>query len=184
MKHREVIETERLILRHWRDEDRAPFAAMNADSVVMQYLGPAVDRTSSDAGIDRMIALAEAGEPFFRAAERRSDGAFIGFIGVKPIDFDTVFGGGHEIAWRLGRQYWGVGYASEGGKAALWHSFVTYRLKTVFAFTAVNNLRSQAVMKRIGMRRVEGGDFDHPDLPADDSSRHHILFKADRPALT
>ncbi len=130
-----MIETERLILRHWRDEDRAPFAAMSADSAVMEHLGPIIDRASSDAGIDQMIALAKAGEPFFRAVERRSDGAFIGFIGVKPINFEAAFGKGYEIGWRLGNEYWGAGYASEGAKAALLHGFRTYRLNTVFSLT-------------------------------------------------
>jgi RimJ/RimL family protein N-acetyltransferase len=177
-----MIETERLVLRHWRDEDRAPFAAMNADPAVMEYLGPTIDRASSDAAIDRMIALAEAGEPFFRAVERKSDRAFIGFIGVKPINFDAPFGRGHEIGWRLGTEYWGAGYAAEGARAALLHSFETYKLSTIFSFTAVSNSRSEAVMKRIGMSRVEGGDFDHPGLPATYSLRRHILFRTDRQA--
>ena len=175
-----MIETERVILRHWRDEDRAPFAEMNADPAVMEHLGPVIDKERSGAGVDRMLALADAGQPFFRAVERKSDGAFIGFIGVKPINFDAPFGKGHEIGWRLAREYWGAGYATEGAKAALRHSFETYDLRTIFSFTAVGNSRSQAVMKRIGMSKVEGGDFDHPDVPAHYVARRHTLFRVDR----
>jgi len=178
-----MIETERLILRSWRDTDRAPLARINADPAVMEFLGPPNDRSSSDAAVDRMNALAEAGQPFFMAVERKSDEALLGFIGVKQIDFDAPFGPGYEIGWRLGAQYWGVGYASEGAKAALWHSFEVFGFSTVFSFTATKNIRSQAVMRRIGMRRVEDGDFDHPDLIAGDPHRRHFLFKAGRLSL-
>lgn len=176
-----MIETDRLILRGWRDTDRSPLAAINANPIVMEYLGPPNDRVTSDAAIDRMIALADAGQPFFMAVERKSDKSLLGFIGLKKITFDAPFGPGHEIGWRLAPQYWGAGYASEGAKAVLQYGFETLGFSKILSFTAVNNVRSQAVMKRIGMSRVENGDFDHPDLGPDDPHRRHVLFRAERP---
>jgi RimJ/RimL family protein N-acetyltransferase len=159
-----MIETDRLILRGWRDADRSPLAAINANPVVMEYLGPPNDRATSDAAIDRMIALADAGQPFFMAVERKSDKSLLGFIGLKQITFHAPFGPGDEIGWRLAPQYWGAGYASEGAKAVLQYGFETLEYSKILSFTAVNNVRSRLAMKRIGMSRVENGDFDHPDL--------------------
>ncbi len=115
------------------------------------------------------------------AAERKSDGTLLGFIGIKEITFDAPFGTGYEIGWRLAPQYWGKGYASEGARAVLSFGFEKVGLDKIFSFTVSRNERSQAVMKRIGMIKVDGGDFDHPDLSSDDPLRHHLLFRKDRP---
>ena len=175
-----IVETARVRLRGWHETDRAPFAAMNADPQIMRHLGPPQSRTESDASIDRQIALMAAGEPAFWAAERVADGAFLGFIGVKPISFATPFAPGYEIGWRLAHEHWGKGYASEGARAALDHAFAAYKLDVIYAITVPANLPSQAVMWRIGMTRVAGGDFDHPLLEAGDPLRRHILFRIER----
>jgi len=173
-----MIRTARLLLRDWRDADRDPFAAINADPRVTEFLPPQ-DRAESDAAIDRQMALSAAGEPCFWAAEQTSDGALIGFIGVKPITFAAAFSG-YEVGWRLGRSFWGQGFASEGARAALDHAFVGLGLREVFAITVPANLRSQAVMQRIGMERVEGGDFDHPALAEGDPLRRHVHYRIGR----
>lgn len=126
------------------------------------------------------MALTAAGEPCFWAAERLDDGAFLGFVGVKRISFAAPFGPGYEIGWRLAAEHWGRGYASEGGRAALAHAFDALGLDEVFAFTVPPNLASQAVMRRIGMDRVDGGDFDHPSLAAGHPLRRHVLYRARR----
>jgi len=176
----DVIVTDRLLLRPWREEDRAAFAAINADPAVMQYLGGPQTHAESDAGVDRQMALTAAGEPCFWVAERRADDALLGFAGVKPITFAAPFGPGYEVGWRLGKDHWGQGYASEGARAALGHAFQVLELKEVFAFTVPANLASQAVMRRIGMIRVNGGDFDHPSLPEGHHLRRHVLYRAVR----
>ena len=166
-----VVTTARLILRDWREEDRAAFAAINADARVMEHLGGPQTREDSDAAIDRQIAAAAYGGPCFWAAERRDDGALLGFIGVKRVTFAAPFVPAHEIGWRLAAAHWGQGYASEGAAAALAYAFGELELAEVVAFTVPANLRSQAVMRRIGMTRVEGGDFDHPALAEGDPLR-------------
>ena len=172
-----MIETERLVLRTWRDADRAPFAALNADPAVMQYL-PATDRAASDAGIERMrAAQAEAGHCFW-ALERREDGAFLGFCGLMPArePLNEV-----EIGWRLVRDAWGHGYATEAAQASLAWGWVNLDTPTIMAITVPDNIRSRAVMERIGMHYVEGGDFDHPALPEGDPLRRHVLYRIARP---
>ena len=172
-----MISTNRLILRRWREDDRDAFFALNSDPQVMEHLGGPQPRERSDEGVNRQNALIDAGEPAFWAAERREDGAFMGFIGLKPINFAASFGPGHEIGWRLARRFWGQGYASEGARACLAYGFGDLGLAEVFAFTVPGNLRSQAVMTRIGMTRVEGGDFDHPELAAGHPLRRHVLYR-------
>lgn len=128
------------------------------------------------------MALSASGEPCFWAAERHADGALIGFIGVKPRTFAIPIAADYEIGWRLGVDYWGSGYASEGARAALAHAFGLLGIPEIFAITVPANRRSQSVMRRIGMERVADGDFDHPLLAEGDPLRQHVLYRISRPA--
>jgi ribosomal-protein-alanine N-acetyltransferase len=176
-----MFESKRVRMRAWRDEDRAPFARMNADPQVMEFLGPLQTQVESDAGVDRQIALMEKGEPCFWAAERIEDGAFMGFIGVKRFTFEAPFTPGYEIGWRLAREFWGKGYAPEGAAAALAHCFAKYGMPHIDAITTRGNVRSQSVMKKIGMTYVEGQDFQHPNVPPDSPISSHVLYRIVRP---
>ncbi len=175
-----MIETERLVLRPWRDADREPFAALNADPVVMEHFPNILTRAESDAAIDRNNALIATHRWGNFAVERRVDGAMIGHIGVKPTGSDLPFGGLCEVGWRLARETWGVGYASEGARAILTYSFADLRLPEVVAFTTLTNTRSEAVMRRIGMTRAADRDFDHPALPKGHPLERHIVYVAVR----
>lgn len=155
---------------------------MNADPKVMEFLGEPLTRQQCDDAIDRQLLLMDEGEPAFWAAERKRDEKLVGMIGVKALDFEAPFGPGYEIGWRLGVEYWGKGYASEGARAALEVSFANWPLQQIFAITVAANLRSQSVMHKIGMQRVVEGDFDHPALPKDHPLCRHVLFRVDRPA--
>lgn len=176
-----LIETDRLRLRAWQEKDRASFAAMNSDSEVMRYLGPPMSRKKSDSAIDAQIALMENGEPAFWAAATMNDDMLIGCIGVKRVTFDAPFTPCYEIGWRLGREHWGQGLATEGAKAALQMAFQNWSMTEIHSFTVHANTNSQSVMKKIGMTYVEGGDFDHPNLRKDDPLLGHVLYKIDRP---
>ena len=173
-----MIETERLILRPWRDTDRDPFFALNSDPAVMEYL-PASDRASSDAAVDKMIATETAHGHCFWAVERKADGKFLGFCGPMPArePLNEV-----ELGWRLAREAWGRGYATEGARASLSWCWANLDTPTVMAITVPANTRSRHVMEKIGMAYVEGGDFDHPALPEGDPLRRHVLYRAYRPA--
>ena len=173
-----MIETARLILRGWGAADRDPFFALNSDPAVMEFL-PAGTRADSDAAVDRMIATqAEHGHCFW-AVERKDDGEFLGFCGPMPArePLDEV-----ELGWRLRRDAWGFGYATEGARASLAWCWANLDTPTVMAITVPANLRSRAVMEKIGLAYVEGGDFDHPALPDGHPLRRHVLYRAYRPA--
>lgn len=171
-----MIETTRLILRPWRDDDRAPFAAMGQDAEVMRHLGPLLDRAGSDAIVDRLIAMQAVLGHCFWALERRDNGAFIGFCGLKMAPLGIAgLSGVPEIGWRLARAAWGQGFASEAAQASLdwgWRE----GFGRIVSMTVPANVRSQAVMTRIGMRRRADLDFDHPNLAEGNPLRPHVAF--------
>lgn len=175
-----LTQTDRLYLRAWQDSDREPFAALNSDPKIMKFLGPPLTRQGSDAAINAQIALMKAGGPAFWAVENRNDGRFMGCIGFKAIGFKAGFTPGYEIGWRLARQYWVRGYATEGAKAALKSAFEQWGMGEIYSFTVHQNAASQSVMNKIGMTRIRGGDFNHPSLAPDDPLSAHVLYRIDR----
>jgi len=173
-----MIETARLILRAPDEADRAAIAAINADPRVGQWLSRALTRAESDAFVDRIRAcIAEHGYGFW-AAERKADAAIVGLIGLVPIPegSDLPLAPGVELGWRLSPAAWGQGYATEGAAAALAWGFAHLPVDEIVSFTARINLKSQAVMRRIGLERDETRDFDHPRLPLDSLLRPHVVF--------
>ena len=172
-----MIETERLLLRPWRDADRDPFWAMAQDVEVMKYL-PADDRIDSDDAIDRMIAAQARQGYCFWAMQHKADQRFIGFCGLLPprAPFTEV-----EIGWRLERAAWGQGYAQEAAQACLDWAWRELGVASVIAVTVPENERSRSLMLRLGMVRNPGEDFDHPHLPEGDPLRRHVLYRINRP---
>lgn len=176
-----MIGTPRLILRRWRDGDRAAFAAMNADPEVMRFYERSLTRAESDARIDRLERhLDDHGFGEF-AVERRADGAFLGMVGLATLDAPVPLAPGVEVAWQLARHAWGQGYATEAARAAMDDGFARLGLDRIVAFTARPNLPSQAVMARLGMIRRPDLDFDHPMVPEGHVLRPHLVWSQDRP---
>lgn len=169
------LETSRLRLRPWRDEDFAPFAALNADAQVMAHFPATLDRAESDVLAARCQSLIEAQGWGFWATEIKASGDFIGFVGLHRPIAELPFSPCVEIGWRLARPFWGQGYASEAARAALSFAFNDLALAEVVAFTSLENRRSQAVMERLGMRRAE--NFEHPALPPGHPLREHCLYR-------
>ncbi len=171
------IETDRLILRAWRETDKAPFAELNADREVMRHFPRPLSRPESDALADRVAAaMAERGWGWF-AVEVRGGEPFVGFVGLNVPSYALPCGPCVEVGWRLARTAWGRGYASEAARAALGIGFGTLGLDEIVSFTAVGNDRSRAVMERLGMTRDPVDDFDHPLLEAGDPLRRHVLYR-------
>ena len=166
--------TPRLRMRRWRVADREPFAAMNADPEVMRYFPAPLDRSRSDALVD--VLEERFGTQGFGlwALERLEDQAFLGFAGLNPMPPGTPGAGGTEVGWRLARTAWGHGYATEAARAALRVASGPLGLTTVWSITAVGNLRSQAVMRRLGL--VEHSRYRHPTLPADHPLSEQVAF--------
>ncbi len=168
--------TARLRLRQWCDADRAPFAKLNADRKVMEFFPATMDREASDTMVERWTAqIAERGWGLW-ATELKASGKFIGFIGLQIPATTLPFGPCVEIGWRLAAAHWGKGYATEGGRAVLGIGFGMLNLPEVVSFTAIGNLRSRAVMQRIGMHD-SGETFEHPGVPAGNPLRLHCLYK-------
>lgn len=172
------LRTARLILRQWRDEDREPFAALNADPVVMRYFPAPLDRTASDTFLDRQSRLIDERGWGLWALE--AAGAFIGFVGLQPAHDDLPCYPAVEVGWRLAASSWGNGYAPEAARAALDHAWQHLSLDEVVSFTTERNAPSRRVMEKIGMRHQPERDFDHPRV-AGWVGQRHVLYAISRP---
>jgi RimJ/RimL family protein N-acetyltransferase len=166
-------------LRRWRSEDLPPFAAMNADPVVMENYPSTLSEAESAALIERIEAGFDAHGFGLWAVEVPGEAAFIGYIGLSPVELDVHFAPAVEVGWRLARPYWGMGLATEGASAAIAFAFGELSLAQVVSFTAQGNLRSRKVMARVDMQHDPGEDFDHPMLPEGSPLRRHILYRLD-----
>ena len=176
------LRTPRLTLRSWTDADLAPFAALNADPRVMEFFPKTLDRAESEAMVARIAEhFAKHGFGLW-AVEVPGVSSFIGFVGLWVPDFTAHFTPCVEIGWRLAREHWGSGYASEGALAALDFGFRQLDLAEIVSMTAVPNERSRRVMERIGMQRSPSDDFDHPKLAAGHPLRRHVLYRLTRAA--
>ena len=181
MSQDHFLETERLLLRAWRDEDREPFAALNGDPRVMEYMPGCLSRQESDALADRIAAhFRQHGFGLF-AAELRDARKFIGFLGLSVPSFQAHFTPCVEIGWRLAAEYWNNGLATEGARAAVRYAFNTLHLDELVSFTVPANAPSRRVMEKIGMTHNPEDDFDHPNLPAGHPLRRHVLYRLARP---
>ena len=173
------FETPRLRLRQWRDADREPFAALNADPPVVAFFAGPFTRAASDASIDAwQFQFSQRGWSNW-AAERLDTGEFIGYVGltvpVRVLPFSPCV----EIGWRLAHRFWGHGYATEAAKGALRVGFDQAELEEIVSFTAAGNLRSRAVMERIGMQDAHE-DFDYPIFAEGHPLRRHCLYRIRR----
>lgn len=167
-------------MRAFEPADRAPFAAMNADPVVMEHFVRLMTAEDTDHFVDRIGAQwAEAGWGLW-ALERRDTGEFIGYTGLWSVRFEASFEPKVEVGWRLAAAHWGHGFATEAARAALDFAFDRLDWPEVVSFTAVGNVRSQAVMQRLGMQREPGSDFDHPAVPEGHPVRPHVLYRLRR----
>lgn len=176
-----MIETERLILRGYREDDREAFAALNGDPRVGAWLGGTSDRAQSDRVMDRINAHIAAHGFGLWGSELKSDGRLVGFVGLSTVKAgDLPVGPAIEMGWRLIPECWGQGLASEGAAAALAWGFAHLDAAEIVAFTAQSNLASQGVMRKIGMVHDLERDFDHPRLAPDHPLRRHVLFAAQR----
>ena len=176
------LRTDRLLLRRWREEDRQPFARLNDDPVVMEFFPGRLNREKSDELVDRIESDFEVQGYGLWAAEVPGIAPFIGFVGLNIAKFPAHFTPALEVGWRLDRAYWGYGYATEGGRAALGFAFDELGVDQVVSFTTVANERSRRVMERLGLRRDPRDDFEHPNLPEGHRMRSHVLYRINRSA--
>ncbi len=171
------LRSERLILRPWTPEDRAPFAAMNADPRVMEFFPACLDRAQSDALAARIEAhFARHGYGWW-ALQLPGAESFIGYVGLQRVEFAAPFAPAVAIGWRLAQAHWERGYAREAAQRALDHGFEALGLEEIVAFSVPANRASLGLMRRLGMRRDPAADFEHPHLPRGHPLRHHQLYR-------
>ena len=174
------LRTQRLVLRQWRDEDLEPFAALNADPEVMRHFPAVMTREESDGlAVGQRSLIAERGWGLW-AVEVVGGAPFVGFVGLAEPRFDAHFTPAVEVGWRLAREHWGHGYATEAADTALAYAFDDLGLDEVVSFTTVANARSRRVMERLGMTHDPADDFEHPLLAEDDPIRPHVLYRLRR----
>ena len=172
-----MIESQRLLLREWRESDLEAFAGLCADAGVMEHFPSTLTPAQSAEFVARIRQhFVKCGYGFW-AVECRNGPPFIGFVGLMQVGFDAPFTPAVEIGWRLAREAWGRGYASEAASAALRWAFESLELDEVVSFTVPANTRPWKVIERIGMRRSPADDFDHPRLPEGDPLRRHVLYR-------
>ncbi|MFE3761279.1 GNAT family N-acetyltransferase [Streptomyces sp. NPDC059104] len=169
------LRTDRLVLRRWRESDLEGWAAMNADPEVREHLGELLTRRQSDSVVARMRADFDARGFGWWALEARETGEFLGRAGLDTVDEGMPFTG-VDVGWRLVRSAWGHGYATEAARACLSFGFETLGLPEIIATTTVGNLRSRAVMRRIGMTRDSADDFEDPSVP-EGPLRRCVLYR-------
>src|SRR5262245_17828683 len=175
-----ILTTPRLRLRPWREDDHEPFAALNADANVMEFLARCLTRAESDAFARRIHEhFARHGFGLW-AVEVRGVHDFIGFVGLSVPTFQASFMPCVEVGWRLAREHWGQGYATEGARAALAFGFRELALDQIVSFPVPRNWRSRRVMEQVGMTRQASDDFEHPVFPAGHRLRAHVLYRLAR----
>lgn len=172
-----IIQTSRLILRQWSDADLEPLAKLNADPRVMEYFPSILTREESNALLRSAYTHIEKYGWGKWAVVLLETGEFIGRIGLEEIDFQASFAPNIELGYRLAFEHWGKGYASEVAKAALEYGFTHLNLQEIVAFTPVQNMRSQLVMKRIDMHNDPSHNFDHPRLAEGHPLKKHVLYR-------
>ncbi|RUP38088.1 MAG: N-acetyltransferase [Acinetobacter sp.] len=172
-----IIETERLILRTWQEQDADAYFQINQDPKVIEFLrGPLTMEQVNDF-IPAVNRHSERHGYTLWAAELKETGELMGFIGLNYTDWESDFTPAVEVGWRLGSQFWGKGYATEGAKASLKYGFKQCGLKEIVSFTVPANVRSLRVMEKIGLKRDLKGDFAHPKIAANHKLSHHVLYR-------
>jgi ribosomal-protein-alanine N-acetyltransferase len=170
------LTTPRLILRLWREADRAPLAAITGDPHTMRFFPAVRTPAQSDAWLDRTQAHIQRLGYGIWAVELPGTG-LIGFVGLSAIPSDLPVASGVELAWTLGAAWWGNGYAPEAARAAAADGFARFDLAELVAFTAAVNAPSRRVMEKLGMRLDPMASFDHPRIPSGHVLRRHVLYR-------
>ncbi len=172
------IETERLQLRDWKEEDKDIFKSINQDLEVMKYLGKPLTEDETNHLIEKVKKELKEDNFGVYAVELKENKKFIGSVGLHRTTFLSDFTPCIEILWRIDSNYWNKGYATEAAKACLDYAFNTLKIDEVYSFTSKLNKASMKVMKNIGLKFIK--EFDHPNLRHDDPLSRHVLYKIER----
>lgn len=162
MERKYIFKSSRLGFRNWRSEDLEEFASMNNDLDVMEYFPKPLSKNESEKLMKRMQVHYEKNGYTYFATERLDTGELIGFVGLSYQEYKTEFTPAIDIGWRLKKDAWGRGYATEGARRCLTLGFNELGLEKIVSTCTVGNNKSEHVMKKIGM--IKKGEFNHPEL--------------------
>lgn len=172
-------ETERLIIRQWRDSDFDAFSKMCGDHEVMAFFPTTLNvKESHELALRCQGLIAEHNFGFWALEDKRTQ-KFVGFTGLHHVKDSLPFAPAVEIGWRLSRDCWGQGYATEAAREALNVGFETLKFEEIVSFSVVDNMPSRAVMNRLNMQQ-ESQTFEHPDIPVGSPLRTHCLYRLSR----
>jgi RimJ/RimL family protein N-acetyltransferase len=170
-----ILQTERLTLRAWENKDLLACIEMNLDKEVMKYFLAVLTKEQSIEFYDRVQKhFLENGFGLY-VVENTSTKEFLGYTGFMIANFEASFTPCVEIGWRFKKQYWGKGYATEAAKACLQYGFDTLGFDKIYSFTAIPNIKSENVMKRIGM--IKTGTFSHPKIDKEHILNLHVIYE-------
>jgi len=170
-----LFTSERLGYREWQEADVTPLTALNSDSEVMRYFPQTYDRAHTQSFIERMQAMQSQYGYCYYAVDRLEGRQFIGFVGLAYQTYDADFTPCTDVGWRLARQYWNQGYATEGAKACLSHATKTLHIPEVVAVASAVNLASIHVMQKAGMSY--DSSFVHPALTSNPDLKNCVLYR-------
>ncbi len=169
-----ILKSARLGFRNWGAGDLQPMAEINADEEVMGFFPAKPSKEDTAAFIEHMQQQFEEKNFCYFAVDVLESGSFIGFIGLSVQTFPADFTPCTDIGWRLKRSEWGKGYATEGAKACLEYGFNQLGLERIYAMAPKVNVRSERVMKKVGMEKLR--NFEHPKLPDHKELKSCLLY--------
>jgi len=173
------LESDRILLRQWQENDLEPWIALNLDSDNLRYFPRTFSAEESADSFKRISEALEKNQYGLWAVEEKSSGEFMGFIGFAKQDLPGVsFMPCDEIGWRLDRKYWGKGYATEGAKVALAYGLTELEIATIYSYTSISNLPSINVMKKIGLHERPELAFEHPRIDIGSPVRSHLVYSS------
>lgn len=172
-----ILRTERLILRQWKESDVLPYATLNADQRVMEFMLGTMTEAETRQSIENIKKHFDT-HGFGRWAVEIADAEkFIGFVGINIPTYTLPFSPCVEVAWRICADEWGKGYAPEAANEAMRDGFERVGLQEIVSFTTLTNLKSRRVMEKLGMQYCPAEDFDHPMVPEGHRLRRHVLYR-------
>ena len=171
------LQTSRLILRNWKQNDIEPFAILNSDPRVCEFLPNVLSQEETLTSVIKIQSHFKKHAFGLFAVELISTKTFIGFVGLKYFSFDSHFTPSVELAWRLSWDNWGQGLATEAAQKVTQYGFKTLGLPEILAITAKNNQRSRRVMAKLGMFTNEDENFLHPQLEYSHPLAEHVLYR-------
>lgn len=171
------IETERLILRDWKEDDISTFSRINGDPLVMEYYPSRLDEKATEHLVKNFQKHIDKQDYGFFAAEHKADGAFMGFAGLSQVPKHMPIYPSVEMAWRLDYEYWGSGYATEAAEAILDFGFHEQSLEEVVAYCVYDHERAHAILEKLGFSSDKKDDFSYAPKSNSKALQDYVLFK-------